>query len=48
MAGVVEDISPVHTKDHDESKLAIDGNTFLLSLVNSCKVLIFFIIVYII
>jgi hypothetical protein len=30
MAGVVEDTSPVHTKDHNESKLTIDGNPFLL------------------
>jgi hypothetical protein len=29
MAGVVEDTSPVHTKDYDESKLTIDGNPFL-------------------
>jgi hypothetical protein len=30
MAGVVADTSLVHTKDHNESKLTIDGNPFLL------------------
>jgi hypothetical protein len=39
MAGVVEDTFPAHTKDHDESKVAFDGNSFLLSLIISSKVL---------
>jgi hypothetical protein len=32
MAGLVEDTLPTHTKDHDESKLAIAGYPLLLSL----------------
>jgi len=32
MAGLVEDTLPVHTKDHDESKLAIAGYLLLLLL----------------
>jgi isopentenyl diphosphate isomerase/L-lactate dehydrogenase-like FMN-dependent dehydrogenase len=39
MAGVVNDTFHIQTKEDHESKLAIAGNPFLLSLVNSCKVL---------
>jgi hypothetical protein len=44
MAGVVNDTFHIQTKDDHESKLAIAGNPFLLSLVHSCKVFVFVVI----